>query len=410
MRTRRTVLKSMAGVTSLGLTSGCLGGISGDNRTVQFGAVFPLSGPLERVGTHGLRATERAVADVNAAGGIDGRTIELTVIDSEANAETAVEKYKSVDRNALVGLVGGLVSDVSIALAQEVAPDEVMELSPASTAPQLTTAGRSDDRKFFGRTVPSDGLQAAAMAKVVDDPLYLGADSVALLSIDNSFGAGLAAAQTEFLDTEVVADVRYDPSASSFDETLATVFENDPDAVAFTSVSGQETGILDAYDRSGYDVPWVFSAGLFGGEVPDFYEGFYSASLSSSRTDGYFELVRRLPDIDRLEAFAANAYDALFLMAAGAQQAGEVSGPAIADTIQSVSEGTGHTVSVGDFDRVKSLTDAGRQLNYQGASGNVDLTDSLEPLSSYLIQRVDNGAVSSLELLQSQFFESGGDR
>jgi len=410
MRSRRNVLRTMAGATALGLSSGCLGGISGNGRTVQFGAVFPLSGPLERVGTHGLRTTQQAVADINEAGGIDGREIELTEIDSEASADTAVEKYRALDTDSLVGLVGGLVSDVSIALSQEVAADGVMEVSPASTAPQLTNAGRSDDRKFFGRTVPSDGLQAAAMAKVVDDPLYIGAESVALLSIDNSFGAGLAQAQTEYLDTEVVADVRYDPSSNSFSKTLASVFENDPEAVAFTSVSGQETDILDAYAQSEHGVPWVFSAGMFAGDIPSFYEGFYSASLSSSRTSGYFELVRRLSDIDSLASFAANAYDAMFLMAAAAQQAGEVSGSAIADTIQYVSGGTGHTVSVGDFDRVRSLTDAGRSLNFQGASGAVDLTEDLEPLSSYLIQRVDDGAVSSLELLQTQFFESGGDR
>ncbi|WP_372478882.1 ABC transporter substrate-binding protein [Halomicrobium sp. HM KBTZ05] len=410
MRTRRNVLKTAVGTAAVGLSSGCLGTLSGSDQTVSFGAVYPLSGPLEQVGTHGKRATEQAVRDINAAGGINGQQVELTAIDSEATVETAVEGYREFAESGGVGLVGGLVSDVSIALSQEVADDEIMEVSPASTAPQLTTAGRADDRKYFGRTVPSDGLQAAAMAKVVDDSLYVGADSVALLSIDNSFGAGLAEAQRSLLDAEIVADVRYDSGADSFAGTLDTVFEKDPDAVAFTSVSGQEAGILDAYSQRDEDVPWVFSAGMFGGDVPSYYEGFYSASLSSSRTDAYFDLVRRLSDIDSLAAFAANGYDAMFLMAAAAQQAGETTGPAIADTIQSVSGGTGHTVSVGDFDKVRSLTDAGRELNYQGASGGVDLTENLEPLSSYLIQQVDGGVVESLELLQRSFFESEGQR
>ncbi|ACV48533.1 MULTISPECIES: ABC transporter substrate-binding protein [Halomicrobium] len=410
MRTRRNVLKTAVGTAAVGLSSGCLGTLSGSDQTVSFGAVYPLSGPLEQVGTHGKRATEQAVRDINAAGGINGQRVELTAIDSEATVETAVEGYREFAESGGIGFVGGLVSDVSIALSQEVADDEIMEVSPASTAPQLTTAGRVDDRKFFGRTVPSDGLQAAAMAKVVDDSLYIGADSVALLSIDNSFGAGLAEAQRSLLDAEIVADVRYDSAADSFDGTLDTVFENDPDAVAFTSVSGQEGGILDAYSQRDEDVPWVFSAGMFGGDVPSYYDGFYSASLSSSRADGYFDLVRRLSDIDALEAFAANGYDAMFLMAAAAQQAGETTGPAIADTIRSVSGGTGHTVSVGDFDKVRSLTDAGRELNYQGASGGVDLTENLEPLSSYLIQRIDGGVAESLELLQRGFFESEGER
>ena len=88
MRTRRNVLKATAGTAAVGLSSGCLGTLSGSEQTVSFGAVYPLSGPLEQVGTHGKRATEQAVRDINAAGGINGREIELTAIDSEATVET----------------------------------------------------------------------------------------------------------------------------------------------------------------------------------------------------------------------------------------------------------------------------------------------------------------------------------
>jgi len=392
----------------LGVSSGCLGSFSGHGDTVQFGALFPLSGPLERLGTHGKYATEQAVADINDAGGINGTEIELTALDTEGSVETATEQYRSLVERGIVGFVGGLISDVSIALAPEAASDAVMEVSPASTAPQLSTAGRADGRKYFGRVVPSDGAQAAVMAKALDDPMHVGADSVALLSIDNSFGAGLAEAQKEALDSEVVADVRFDPTAESFDDVLGAVFEDNPDAVGFTCAAGQEQGVLDAYARSGHDVPWVFSSGMFGGDLPSYYEGFYSASFSSGRTDGYFDLVRRFSDIDEPAAYAVNAYDALFLMASAAEKAGENSGTAIAETIQSVSGGSGHTVSVGDFDRVRSLIEAGRDVNYQGASGSVDLTDDLEPLSSYVIERISDGTIESLELLQPQYFQSEG--
>lgn len=404
------MLSSIVGAAAVGSFSGCLGAVTGSSQPVQFGLITPLSGQLERLGQHQKRTAEAAAADINRAGGIGGREVELSAVDSELSPEKSVEKFQSLVDSGIVGLVGGLTSDVSLALAPEAASTGVMAVSPASTNPQLTDAGRADGRKYFGRTVPSDGIQAAAMAKVVDSPRYVGADSVALLSIDNSFGAGLAEAQRANLDAEVVADVRYDPAASSFDDVLAATFENDPDAVAFTSVSGQESDLLAAYDRSDYEAPWVFSAGMFGGDLPPFYEGFYSASLSSVRTDGYFELTRRLSDITPLASYSENAYDALMLMAMAAEKAGEATGTAIADAIQSVSGGTGHTVSVGEFDRVRTLVEAGRELNYQGASGSLDMTDDLEPLSSYLIQRVEGGSVVSLELLKRQFFETEGDR
>ncbi|WP_396613263.1 ABC transporter substrate-binding protein [Haloferax sp. S1W] len=370
--------------------------------------MLPLSGSLETVGTHGKRAVEQAIADVNDGDGILGRPVELTAIDSKGNPDTAVEGYQSLVDEGVVGFVGALVSDASIALAPKAADDGIMEMSPASTNPKLSDAGTADGRKYFGRTVPSDILQAIAMAKILDAPQYVGAESVALLAIDNAFGSGLAAEVSANLDATVVADVGYDPSADSFDAVLDDVFADDPDAVGFVSVPGQEHGILDAYGASDYEAPWVFSAGMFSGDVPSYYEGFYSASLSSVRTDGYFNLSRRLSDIAPLAPYAANAYDALFLMAAAAEKAGEASGPAISETIQSVSGGTGHTVSVGEFDRVRSLVSAGRDLNYQGAASGVDLTSSLEPLSSYLVERIHGGNVEQLELLQRQFFESGG--
>ncbi|QGN07270.1 amino acid ABC transporter substrate-binding protein [Halorhabdus sp. CBA1104] len=408
--TRRGYLGRLSGLGALAATGGCLGLPSGSGGTVEFGALAPLSGTLEALGSDAKRTVERAAQDINDAGGINGNEVALTVLDTEADVDVATDQYQSLLDRGVVGIVGGLVSDVSIALAPKAARDDVMLVSYASTAPQLSTAGQADGRKYFGRTVPNDGTQAAVMAKVVDSPLYIDASSVALLSIDNSFGSGLAGSLQDAIDASIVADVRYDPGADSFSDTIEAVFENDPDAVAFTSVSGQERGILDAYAQTDYDVPWVFSAGMFGSDIPASYDGFYSASLSSNRTDGYFDLVRRLSDVDELASYAANAYDALFLMAGAAEKADDASGPAIAETIRSVSGGTGHTVSVGDFDRLRSLTDAGREINYQGASGSVDLTANLEPLSSYLIQRVTDGTVESLELLQSQFFRSGGNQ
>ncbi|QIB75622.1 amino acid ABC transporter substrate-binding protein [Halogeometricum borinquense] len=408
---RRGVLRAAGSTVALGSLAGCTGvfGDQGDE-PVRFGVVLPLTGSLEKVGTHGKRAVEQAVSDINQAGGILGRPVELTTIDSKASADVAVEGYKKLVDEGVVGFVGALASDTSLALAPKAAEDGIMEVSPASTNPQLSNAGRSDGRKYFGRTVPSDILQAVAMAKVLDAPQYVGAESVSLLAIDNGFGSALADEIGSSLDADVVADVRYDPSASSFDSVLDEVFAGSPDAVGFVSVPGQEKGIVDAYTASDYDAPWVFSAGMFGNDVPSSYNGFYSASLSSVRTDGYFTLSRRLSDIAPLAPYSSNAYDALFLMAAAAEMAGEASGPAIADTIRSVSGGNGHTVSVGDFGSLKLLVDAGRNLNYQGASSGVDLTANLEPLSSYLIKRVTNGNINQLELLQQQFFKSGGSQ
>jgi ABC-type branched-subunit amino acid transport system substrate-binding protein len=407
---RRNVLQGLVSATAVGSLSGCIGALGDEGPPVKFGVMLPLSGNLETVGTHLKRAAEQAASNVNDAGGIHGRPVEITAVDTEVDPETATERYQSLVEEGVVGIVGGLTSGVSAALAPLTAEDNIMQVSPSATSPQLSDAGRSEGRKYFGRTAPNDSLQALAMAKILDAPQYVDASSVSILAIDNAFGDGLAQALSDNLDATVVANSRYDPSADAFDELLSDLLEDDPDGVGFVSVAGQEGDVLDAYAETDADVPWVFSAGLFDGDTPPTYEGFYSASLSSSQTDGYLKLTRKLSDIAPLVSFTANSYDAMFLMATAAEKADEVSGTGIAGTIRSVSRGAGHTVSLGEFDRVRSLVDAGRELNYQGASGAVDLTENLEPLSQYLIQQVRDGRPQSLELLQRQFFQSGGNR
>ncbi|SDQ77542.1 amino acid/amide ABC transporter substrate-binding protein, HAAT family [Halopelagius longus] len=405
---RRRFLAAGVGTLGLGTFGGCLSSVRGDGRDpVKFGMVAPLSGSLERIGTHCKRAVEQAVADVNDAGGVLDRPVELVVVDSGASAETAVSEYESMRGEGVVGFVGGLVSDVSIALAPKAAEDGLMEVSPASTSPSLTGAGVNGDRTFFGRTIPSDLLQSVVMAKALDDPRYVDADRVSLVYIDNAYGSGLAEALHENLSASVAADVAYDPSADDFAPVVEEAFADDPDAVGFVSASGQEKGVLDAYDASDYEAPWVFSTGMLSGDLPSYYEGFYSASLSSVRTNGYLTLTKKLSELDPIAPYAVNGYDALMLMAAAAEHAGEAAGPAIADSIRAVSGGTGHTFSVGEFDRARALLDAGRDVNYQGAASGVDLNADLEPLSPYVVERVTDGGVEQLELIQKGYF--GGD-
>lgn len=407
MRDRRAMLQSVLATTTIGTLSGCIGSWGDAAEPIEFGAVLPQSGSLERIGTHQRRAIEQAVKHVNTAGGIRGRQINLTTLNSEADPETAVEQYQQLVDRGIVGFVGGLTSGASIALAPNAAEDQIMEVSPSSTSPQLSTAGRAGGQKYFARTVQNDALQASVMAKIIDSAQYADADTVALLALDNTFGDNLSTVISDKLDATVVADVRYDPTADTFDDVFAEVFANSPDVVGFVSVSGQESNIMDAYATTEYDAPWVFSTGIVGENPPSYYDGFYAASIASTQTDGYERLRRLLSDISPLAAFSANAYDALFLMAIAAEKAGEISGTAIADNIRSVSGGAGHTVSVGGFDKVRSLVEAGRELNYQGAASAVDLTPELEPLGSFVIEQVEDGRVRKLELIQPQFFQTG---
>jgi ABC-type branched-subunit amino acid transport system substrate-binding protein len=363
-----------------------------------------MDGLLGTLGKHHTRAAEQAVTDVRAGGGPLGRDVKLSSHDSGVDADTAVERCETLVAADAVGFVGALVSDVSLALAEVASENGIVQLSPASTAPALADRGYDGDTKYVGRTAPNDIQQAFVMAKALNDDKHVGADEVGLLYQNNAFGKSLAREVADAVDGRVTARVGFGSDADP-DALLSQVTTDDPDALAFVSSPGSTADILEQRSESEYEGDWVLSAGLIPESPPDHYDGLYSATTASRRSTGAQKLSQKLGDIAPLSPYTQHAYDALFLQALAVERAGETTPKAVAENLRAVSGGRGHTVTVGEFDRARELLDSGREINYEGASSSVDLNESLEPLNPYVIQRVDDGSVTDLELVKTSFFE-----
>ncbi|WP_266076961.1 ABC transporter substrate-binding protein [Haladaptatus caseinilyticus] len=406
---RRGYLRLASTLPATGALAGCLGGRLGRS-PIQLGAVLPLSvdGFLGTVAEHHQRAVEQAVADVNRAGGPLGREIELMVEDTELNPKRARKALQTLSDAGAIGFVGPVVTDISMVLADELPKKDMFAVSPSSTHPALASAGMSGGTKFFGRTAANDIQQALVMAKVLNSDHYVGADTVATLYVDNSFGKGLADTIESNVSGDVVASVPFPTDRETYSMQVAEIVNSGADAVAFASEPGNTT-VLERLTESSYGGEYVLSEGLIPTEIPPHLDGMYSASVAATNTTGAIELRQKLRDIAPLAPYTQHAYDGLFLMALAIHQAGTATATAISDNLVSVSGGRGQTVSVDDFERATTLLDAGRDVNYQGASSSVDLNANLEPLNAYLIGQVDGATIAELELLRASFFEGRMD-
>lgn len=411
-QSRRTYLRaSGAALLGAGALSGCVGRLRGDAGAVTFGSVLPLSadGQLGQLGEHHTRAVEQAVADVRQGGGPLGREIEFRAEDSEVDGDTAVERCEALADAGAVGFVGALTSDVSLAVADVASERGIVQLSPSSTAPELADRGYDGDTKYVGRTAPNDVQQAFVMAKALNDDAHVGADDAAILYLDDTFGNSLATEVAAAFDGEVTAQVAFEPDADGYGDVIGAVTAGDPDAVAVVSSPGSTRGVLERGTDGDYEGDWVLSAGLLPSDPPSHYAGLYGATMASQRTTGAQKLAQKLGDIAPLSPYTQHAYDALFLLALAVERAGEATAEAVARNLRAVSGGRGHSVTVGEFDRARELLDAGREINYEGASSSVDLNADLEPLNPYVIQRVTGGTVRDLELVKTSFFEGGDE-
>jgi branched-chain amino acid transport system substrate-binding protein len=371
------------------------------------GSILPITGDLADFGPGMQEGVNLAVEQINEDGGPLGREIEMFNRDSETVAQAAQEQYSQlVSEQSIVGFVGAASSGVSVPLAQGIAADEVTQVSPASTSPALAEMGYSDDgeTKYFARTAPNDVQQGIVMGMIMND--FVEADTAAFLHVNNAYGEGLAEGAAEAFDGENLGLVPYSSQTSDYTSTLDELFEGDPDAIGFVGYPESGTSILQTWADGGYGGEWVLSEGLnspdFFSDISDIVEGMYVSSPDPEQTQGAQAFADALGSEPRV--FSPHSYDAVFLMALAMHKAGEASGTAIAQNIQSVSRDPGQTVTVGEFGRAADILDDGGNVNYQGASSPVDMNDNLEPLNRFAILQVEGGETTTLRQIPRSDF------
>src|SRR5689334_9895177 len=106
---RRTLLKSAAGLGALSVAGEFPLPAIAQNSPVRIGILAPRSGIAAAPGENGIRAAQWAAERFNAAGGIAGRRIEL-VIDEETNPKDTIERFQKLVQQEKVDCVQGIVS------------------------------------------------------------------------------------------------------------------------------------------------------------------------------------------------------------------------------------------------------------------------------------------------------------
>lgn len=390
------------------------GAISG---SIPMGSILPLSGALKQYGSGMQEAVKIAVEDINNAGGPGGANVELTTKNSETSPQKAKSKYNSlVNQQNIVGFVGAASSGVSTTLAQNVAADEVMEVSNASTSPVLTNIGYKtmggEKLKFFARTAPSDGQQGVVMGRfIMGQDKYIGADTAAFLHVGNAYGKGLANTAAKEFPGETLNTVAYSKKTSDYTSVLSKVHEGNPDAIGFVGYPENGATILQQWSNQDFGTSadqWVLSEGVNSKEFlsnnADIVSDMYLATPDpKGKTQSLQTFKEKIGEANTL--FAPHAYDAMFLMGLAMHKAGEASGPAIASNIQAVSAQPGEKVYAGEFGKAKTKLDNGKQIDYVGASSPVNLNSALQPLNPFAVLQVQSdGSTKKLQRIKRNTF------
>lgn len=388
-----------------------------EDKILRIGTVLTLTGTsgLEVFGPKNQRGALLAIEEINAAGGVLDRPIAVVNEDDTGVDSVARDRaQKLVTTNKVDAILGAVGSGKCAAALEVTKPNQVVQISASCTSPvfsDLTYTGG-----WFFRTAPSDALQGVVAANYAYTNRSL--RTMAVIGNNNPYGRGLAnvfAVKFAALGGTITHVGTFAEGAVSYSSDLQTLLTPLPEAVYMAEYPTDGLKIMRdwAANSAWSSVQWIFSEGVL--EQAGFIDklvqqGIDPAPFQGSAPGAYLGIVGSL--YDGFEArykarysnedpglFTANAYDAIYLLAAAAEKAGTATAAGIAAYIRAVATPPGSTFTGGQWAQIKAAIAAGGDINYEGASGAVNLDALGDPLSGYAIWGIDAlDKITTLEL------------
>ncbi|WP_193043785.1 ABC transporter substrate-binding protein [Mycolicibacterium baixiangningiae] len=359
----------------------CSGGGSGaDGDAVKFGWLNGITGDYSSYYEPSQAAVTIAIDEINDNGGVLGKPVELVTADNLSTVEGAVQGFsRLVDVEGVVA-VGGVESTGGLAVLDSATELEIPLFCPGCGTPELD----KQTSEFVWRITGSDTDGGTIAAQFARDS---GVKRVAIMA-QNTEGMSEPAdifkkVFTEGTGGEVVADVRFNPGRSSYQAELAQAFEAKPDAVYLAAGHEAASVIFREWQRRGYGGKFFVSPDLvtppIGGLMPELEDGVAIGAITAYDIDtpAYKSFAERFKAETGQDPAAgvydANQYDQYITLALAITKAQSTEGAAIAAAVPEVLN-EGGTVVYSYADGVKEL-EAGNEINYQGASGSLDLNE-----------------------------------
>jgi branched-chain amino acid transport system substrate-binding protein len=389
---------ALAGAVALVLTA-CSGGgeeATGDEgeesaasaTPLKIGTLLPQTGSLAQLGPPEIAGVDLAVEEINAAGGVLGSevTVEHTDSSDAEHAEVATQSVTDLISQDVSVIVGAASSSVTRNVIDDITGAEIVQISPANTATDL-----SGYSPFYFRTAPPDTVQGAAMGNLV---LGDGATNPGILVFNDDYGISLRnviqatvedAGATLAYGTE---GQEFDPTEQNFTSIVSSALATNPDALVVIAFTDQTPLILPELATQGYDMSKVY---LVDGNLQDFSGTFDAGLLTGAQgtLPGAFpteEFQARMLEVNpdlRDYSYGPESYDAVMLASLAAVRGGATDGATIQENMAAVSGADGGTACTG-FAECLELLEAGEDIDYEAVSGVGPFNTDNDPSSAFI--------------------------
>ncbi|MFG1398120.1 ABC transporter substrate-binding protein [Roseixanthobacter pseudopolyaromaticivorans] len=275
--------------------------------TITFGHLTPLTGFLGPLGAYGQMGVQLAVEEINAAGGVNGRKINLIMEDSvnPATASSKAERYIERDKAAVI--IGEISSASCLAIAQVAARNKIVFVNTGGNSDALR--GKDCNRYMFHVEGANTQYVKAVGAAMLRDGLIKG-KKLFFLTADYAFGHDLSRVAKLYINAnggEVIADELVPTDASDFSAYMLKIRQMKPDVVISNLAGNQITNFIKQYAEFGLPFPfggfgfdtavaWGAGKGNFGGVWPCIWHHDVDAASSKAFVAAFVKKYGKPPE------------------------------------------------------------------------------------------------------------------
>jgi branched-chain amino acid transport system substrate-binding protein len=408
--------------------------------TITIGAVLSLSGSLNYLGEPEAQGMRVAVQQINALGGVLGKNLAISLVDDATDPTQSANAYNGLLPKAPVAFLGPTGSPAAVADGPIALGAQIFTVSPSASTPVMTDAQPAHNRFFF-RTAASHALQAKALATwMVRGPAGgTGCRKPAVIFQNDAFGAPIAQIFAATVASKAIdGGTAQVPVSVSVPGTAKGSYTDEVNQVLASGADCQLLALFQPLAKQ-YVVDWVKATAGNPAYTPD---KFLTLGCNALKVDTFISATRQNPadpasptaadqmyvlnfdatpitpefgvfknlytaayplaqGTTEVSAYIANTYDAVILIALAIEQAKSTTDKiAIRDALFAVSKG-GTSYGPSQVGDALAAIRAGQDIDYKGASGDVDFDDYGDVLQDFAVFRIQSGAFQLVERIKA---------
>lgn len=313
--------------------------------TLRIGLSTPATGPAATASEWERWGVEQAVDDINAAGGLLGRKVELVTVDNRCSPSEGVNATNKLIAEKVVAIVGAHCSSAHLAAMPLIRDARIPMITGIASSPRITEESGAGKNEWAFRINPSDHDMMVALTKYLGDKKIF--RNVAILAEDSDFGRGGVASfepLAKAAGINIISKDFHPQNLPDYTTILTRIRQSRPDAIALFQLGGDQINFLRNAMQMGVRIPFTGRAELGGRNMEIIQAGgmensisawTYSAAVDTPQNKAFIAKIQaRAKSLPYLQTWSG--YDSTLMLAQAIREANSADTQRIRDALQKI--------------------------------------------------------------------------